>query len=122
MDQPLKTFPAAIKILVVEDESIIAWDVEQSLRDRGAGLVLVAPSLRQARLILAEHSDIGLALVDIKLEDGSGADLIDDLILRGVPAIVTTGYDFGGDGRVPVVTKPYAIETLLAVAIKSVKP
>ena len=115
------TFPTGAKILIVEDESIIAWDVEQIFRDRGVREVLVAPSLRQARISLAEHPDIGLVLIDLKLGDGSGTDLIDDLAAKGIPAIVTTGYDYQSGGRVPVVSKPYAAETLVATALNAIK-
>jgi DNA-binding NtrC family response regulator len=121
MDTQRGTFPAGTKILVVEDESIIAWDVEQIFRDLGAREILVAPSLRLARAHLAAHPDIGLVLIDLKLEDGSGAGLIDEAAAKGIPAVVTTGYDYCGGGRVPVVSKPYAAETLVAAALNAIK-
>ena len=43
-------------ILIVEDELIIAWDVEQAFRDSGVTNVLVASSLKLACLLLSSHA------------------------------------------------------------------
>ncbi|MFN0190993.1 MAG: response regulator [Aestuariivirga sp.] len=117
-DRPI---PEGTKILVVEDESIIAWDVEQLLRDCGARDVLVAPSLRQARTFLAEHPDVGLILIDLKLEGGSGTDLIPLAQEQGIPVIITTGYDYHGGGHFPVVSKPYSTDDLISAILDAMK-
>ena len=115
------TFPVGTKILIVEDESIIAWDIEQIFRDHGVCEILVAPSLRRARMFLAEHAGIGLVLIDLKLGDGSGADLIYDVAAKGIPAIVSTGSDYPDSWRIPVISKPYTTETLIAAAVSAIK-
>ncbi len=121
MKQQCDIFPAGLTILVVEDESIIAWDVEQLLRDHGASEVLIAPSLKKARAFLAGHDGIGLVIVDLKLEDGNGGDLIEETAAKGIPTIITTGYDSFTGGGIPVISKPYGAKTLITAVLCAIK-
>ena len=63
------------RMLIVEDEYIIAEDLKLILRKFGYPDVSVARSANKAAEII-EHEKIDLALIDIKLEDGmSGLEL-----------------------------------------------
>ena len=56
-------------ILVVEDESILAWDLEATLQNAGFQVLGPAATAREA-LELAAQTHPDLALVDINLADG----------------------------------------------------
>lgn len=78
-------------ILVVEDEWLIADMVACILEDAGHRVIGPAGSTAEARdLIVATHLD--LALLDVNLGTELSLDLADELIARGVPVMLTTGY------------------------------
>lgn len=80
-----------MKILVVEDNGLLAFMIEDVLTE--AGYVVVGPAAASddaGRLARTEAPD--LALVDIDLERrGAGLDLARDLQDLGVPVIFATG-------------------------------
>jgi DNA-binding NtrC family response regulator len=110
----LKTFLLSdLKVLIVEDENIIAWDLEELLHEFGVANVLSAASLKQAREALAAHDDINLVLLDLKLQDGHGDELVSELKEKNIPLIVLTGYSPGGSFDFPILSKPYSTQSLL---------
>jgi DNA-binding NtrC family response regulator len=117
----LPTFPASAAILIVEDELIIAWDVEQVLRDCGVTNIMVAASLRLARSFLASNAEFTAAIIDLKLEDGLGTELVAELALRSIPVIITAGYQYAGDGTLPVVRKPYSTDDIITVVLAAME-
>ncbi len=104
-----------VKALIVEDEKIVAFDVESLLHDFGAEQVLLAATVAQTRRILAGHPDVSIVLLDLKLMDGSGEELIPDLIASGIPFVITTGYSTYANAQAPVIYKPYSAAELLRV-------
>jgi CheY-like chemotaxis protein len=113
-----KTIAPNCKILIVEDQSVIAQDLEALLADYGASKVLLANSLQEACFQLMRNSDIKLVLVDVELRDGSGMELIEILRRRHIPMIFTTGYSASEvEIDAPIVTKPYSSEKLMAVVL-----
>ena len=78
---------ATKRILVVEDEMIIALDMESTLTDLGHEVVIATTT---AEAIL--HSgDIDLAIVDYHLKDGKTDEVAMELRRKGVPFIVCSG-------------------------------
>lgn len=78
------------KILIVEDEPLIALSLEDYLKDNGALEVQIATTYAAAQaLISLPWADF--AIVDIILVDGSGYDLADSLTNQNVPFIFSTG-------------------------------
>ena len=57
-----------VKILVVEDEIIVAHDIVKRLSGMNYEVVGTAPSGESALLLLAKHTDIDLLLIDIVLK------------------------------------------------------
>lgn len=55
------------KILIVEDESVVAWHVQEALHDLGHSVIAVATTARQAIQIAADHRP-DLVLMDISLQ------------------------------------------------------
>ena len=82
-------------VLVVEDDPAIARVLGIMLR-RDGHQVTTASSLAEARQALA-RSRPSVILLDIKLPDGSGFDLLEELVpgsrLEGVPVVVLSGVE-----------------------------
>ena len=104
---------AGVSALIVEDENLIAMDVECLLRDFGADRVWSTGALKEARRIMTENADISIVLLDLKLRDGCGEELLAELEEANVPVIVTTGYVGFSCALAPVMYKPYSTEGLL---------
>jgi CheY-like chemotaxis protein len=106
------------RILVIEDEFLIATVVEDILRQAGAGDVVIAVNMQEARKALAERT-LDLAMIDIQLDEGSdsGLSLGKLAMARNIPFIFLTGYSRvvlpEGFTAVPVLTKPYIPRTLV---------
>lgn len=56
-------------VLLIEDEAIIAWEVEAKLRKWGIGYIIVKESMEESRdLLLSNHCDIIIS--NLRLIDG----------------------------------------------------
>lgn len=108
-----------LKILVLEDEFLIAMDVEQLCRDHGAVDVAVARGLEE----IGERLDFDAAIIDVLLDGVSTLDFAARLKEAGTPFVFASGYTDNGEvaKRFPGVTlvgKPYSGNDLIeAVAI-----
>ena len=80
-----------LKVLVVEDESIVALDIENMLEEIGCKVVASVPRLVKA-LYLASSLDIDLAVLDINLAGEVVYPLAFRLADRGIPFVFSTGY------------------------------
>ncbi len=81
----------ACRILVVEDEGLVALQLQADLEDAGHSVVGPARSLAQG-LLLAEAEDIDAALVDVSLGRESSVPIADRLLARSIPFAFATGY------------------------------
>ena len=80
------------RILVVEDEPLVAFDNEHLLRESGYEVVATVDSLAEAVRVLGEDDDIHLVLSDITLSgDGDGTDVARAAAAKGVPVLFVTG-------------------------------
>ncbi len=108
-----------LKVLVAEDEAVIALDLEVMLREFGCVVLPATPSVAEALALLeAERPDV--ALVDTTLADGSAVPLAKALAAAGIPFAVTTGCDANqlGDPALcaaPYLGKPYGSQDLCAM-------
>ncbi|MDB6454340.1 response regulator [Falsirhodobacter sp. 20TX0035] len=80
----------AARVLVVEDEPLMAMTVGDYLRDLGYDVVGPATRLETA-LDLARSEAIDFALLDINLRDRLSFPVADALADRGIPFIFATG-------------------------------
>lgn len=79
------------RILVVEDEYLIAMEVKNWLQTVGSKVVGPVPSVEQA-LDLIEDGGLEAAVLDINLGEGDTAYAIaDELGERGIPYLFATG-------------------------------
>ncbi|HEY0629712.1 MAG TPA: response regulator [Sphingomicrobium sp.] len=86
------------KILIVEDEYLIADDLAQLLQDAGAEVVGPAASLPQAMRLASDTEEIDAAALDINLRGVEVFPLADELAGRAVPMLFLTGY---GHNHIP---------------------
>jgi len=103
------------RVLLVEDEAMVAMLVEDMLEDLGHELVTVATRLDQA-LEAAENGTFDLTILDLNLGGVLTYPVADTLAERGIPFIFATGYGSGGlkddySGH-PTLQKPFTMEML----------
>jgi two-component sensor histidine kinase/PAS domain-containing protein len=80
------------RILVVEDEVMVSWALEDILVDLGYFVIGPAARVEQA-LGLIENGSIDAAVLDINLDGEKGYRVADALTARGVPFVFLTGYN-----------------------------
>lgn len=103
------------RVLVVEDESIIAMLVEDMVEDFGSEVVGPATTIDKA-LSLARNADLNAAILDINVGGSVIFPVADVLRARGIPVIFSTGY--GANGLPPrfldcaTLRKPFTDEAL----------
>ncbi|WP_411910207.1 response regulator [Mesorhizobium sp. CO1-1-4] len=119
---PVPRLLDGLRILVLEDEFLIAMDVEQLCRDHGAGEVVVARDLTEidGRDVATQFD---AAIVDLMLGGASTLEFAAGLRETGVPFVFASGYSDADEIKasfpgVRLVTKPYSGEDLVeAVAL-----
>jgi CheY-like chemotaxis protein len=107
-----------LHILILEDEFLIAMDVEQLCRDHGASEVTIHRSLDELGDAPSDAFDYDAAVVDIRLGGVSTTDFALSLFQRGVPFVFATGYADPAETAamfpgVTVVGKPYLGEDIV---------
>ncbi len=105
-----------MKILIVEDEALVAMEIEQILVCAGYDVVGVADhQLEAVAIATAERPDI--TLVDVRLADGeSGLDVARALGQHGIPVVFLTGTCPRDDGigiALACLHKPFSDRGLL---------
>jgi CheY-like chemotaxis protein len=110
----------ASRVLIIEDEPIIAMDLENLLTELGHKVVATAATRDEA--VAKAHSERpGLVLADINLgEGGSGIDAVADILASfDIPVIFVTAYPerlLTGERPEPtyLIAKPFLPETVQA--------
>ena len=112
------TPPTSRRILVIEDEALVAMLVEDALLDAGFEVIGPARSVAQALALLAAEAP-NAAVLDLNLGGENSVGVADALVARGIPFVVATGYGAGGlpptHRNAPVLPKPYDPADLTAV-------
>lgn len=80
-----------LKILVVEDDFIVAFDMQMMLEEQGARVLGPAATLMQARALVAGETP-QLAVLDVNLSGEFVFPLAEELLARGVPLVFATAY------------------------------
>jgi CheY-like chemotaxis protein len=110
----------ATSVLIIEDEPVIAADIEALVGELGHRVIDVAATRDQAVAITAREAP-GLVLADIQLADGSsGIDAVRDILTHtDAPVIFITAFPerlLTGERPEPtfLITKPFQPETVKA--------
>jgi CheY-like chemotaxis protein len=106
---------AGLRILVVEDEAMVAMMLEDILSELGH--TVVGPVHRMPKAIeLCETELLDFALLDVHVAGEEVYAAADRLIGRGVPFVFTTGYGKRGlkEGYrdQPILQKPFSVKDL----------
>ena len=105
------------RILVVEDEPLVALELTQSLREAGFAVMGPARSVGQAMQLL-EAGGCDAAVLDINLGEETSEPIARELIRTNTPFFTVSGYaaDQGPDvvAQVPAFSKPVQSERLIA--------
>lgn len=104
-----------LRVLVVEDEMMIALMLEDMLLDLGHDVVGLAMRLPQA-LALASSAEIDLAILDVNLDGRMSFPVAAVLAERGVPFFFASGYGSAGvespfEDRLTI-RKPFEVKDL----------
>ncbi|MHB8529776.1 MAG: response regulator [Caulobacteraceae bacterium] len=114
------------RILVVEDEAMIALLIEDMLSDLGCAVVGPAHGLAEGLELVRGDGEMDAALLDVNLAGQPVFALADELRARGVPMIFSTGYgEFALrdiDKGVPVIHKPFRAHELARALDEALGP
>ena len=109
--------PAGTRVLIVEDEPIIAMTAEDMVEDMGCVVAGSAASVAEATALAAEGG-FDVAMLDINLNGETSLPVAAMLHAAGARFVFTTGYGSAGPGDefagVEVVKKPYSAADLAA--------
>jgi CheY-like chemotaxis protein len=116
------------KVLVVEDEMMVAWLLEDTLAELGCAVVGPAAGVKEA-LAMIDAKAIDVAVLDVNLNGEMSYPVADALVARGVPFVFSTGYDkdrlLDGYRSFPVLQKPFhgsELSDMLAKLLTPEKP
>jgi DNA-binding response OmpR family regulator len=109
------------RILVVEDETLVAMLVEDALQEAGYGVIGPARTVSEAMTLLEGERPHAVVL-DLNLAGESSGGVADLLAARGIPFVVATGYGAAGvpaqHRNAPVLPKPYDPADLTAAVAR----
>lgn len=125
MESLLRSAPAELldACLVVEDDSIIRLDLEETLRGFGLKRVHGAGTL-DAGLELASVANISFAVLDFNLGRADTVPIAMALAARGIPVVFLTAYGAAVElppalAHLEVIAKPFSSELLAEALLKA---
>jgi PAS domain S-box-containing protein len=105
-----------LKVLLVEDEELIAMELTEELSRLGWHVVGPAATLAEAQALLGDQFDA--AILDVNLRGRAVYPVAETLLLKRVPFVFCTGYEMvDPDGRfpdAPVIRKPASAQAVSA--------
>lgn len=116
------------RVLVVEDDPLVAMLIESMLADLECEVVGPLPTLTAALAFLDEGREVAVdvAVLDLNLDGEPSYPIADALRARGVPVIFCTGYGDGSlrqaDHGTPMLNKPYRAADLAAILAETLAP
>jgi CheY-like chemotaxis protein len=114
---PLRTLEG-LRILIAEDEALILMEIEDMLLEMKCTIVGPTATV-EATLKAIRENEIDGALLDMSLHGKRITPAADELVARGVPFVLCTGYarEDGDEASVrnaPRLTKPFSLQSLRA--------
>ena len=113
-----------VKVFVVEDESLVAMQLEDMLFDMGCEVVGLAMRLNRAHEMLDAGVKVDVAILDVNISGEKVYPIAERFREAGVPIVFATGYGRSGVEEewqeCPILQKPYTtkqIETSIVSVI-----
>jgi two-component system response regulator AtoC len=106
-------------LLIIDDEELICWSVKKEFEKKGMEVLTAFNAKDGMQSFTENHPDI--VLLDVKLPDGSGLDLLKDIKKANKDTIVIIITSFGGvesavaaikDGAYDYIEKPFQLENV----------
>ena len=114
------------RLLVVEDEPLVAFDTEHLLTEEGYEVVATVDRVADAVAAIERDAAIDLILADINLADGNGIDVARHAQARGIAVLFVSSLCPADAAALAVgcLVKPYAQRDLLGAvdAIDRTRP
>jgi CheY-like chemotaxis protein len=112
------------RIIVLEDEFLIAMDVEQICRDNGATHVAIVRDLDDIDLETAQSFDA--AIVDVMLGGSSTLEFAAGLLDAAIPFVFASGYTDNQElatkfPSVELISKPYSGDDLVGALARAIQ-
>jgi len=124
MEKLLRSAPVELldRCLVVEDDSIIRLDLEETLKGFGLKHVHGAPSLEAATRIIAS-SEIRFAVLDYNVGATNTVAMAEALAAKGIPALFLTAYGKAVElpaslSHLQVLAKPFSSDLLAEAMLR----
>ncbi len=114
------------RVLIVDDEALLRWSMAEMLTAAGYEVV-EARDGREARSAFADAAGIDAMVVDLKLPDASGLQLLREARARSIscPIVLMTAYGSPdtvdaalASGACRVVSKPFDLDDMLHLVIQ----
>ena len=120
MTQPL----TGRRVLVVEDESLVAMLIETILEDMDCIPVGPAANIEEGLRLVADTQDLDAALLDVNVAGVEIFPVAEALAARNLPFVFSTGYGEGGlpdewKGRITL-QKPFTESAVQAALFKAI--
>jgi CheY-like chemotaxis protein len=101
------------RVLVIEDEMLVAMLLEDMLADLGCTVVGSAARVEQALAMIEAAGSLDAAVLDVNLNGQKSYSVADALVARSVPFAFATGYGqdslMNGYRRFPLLQKPFKL-------------
>jgi DNA-binding response OmpR family regulator len=108
---------SGVRVLIVEDDPLMAMDLEDSLTEAGAAVVGVCRSVEEA-MARAAVDDFAVAVLDFSLGSDTASPVARRLARRGVPFVLYTGKSIRDpslrEWACPIVEKPASPRKLVS--------
>lgn len=118
MLSPSKQAVSGLSVFVVEDEALVALNLEDMLDELGCRIIGPAMRMDKAEQMLDEEFVADVAILDVNIGGQKVFPLAHKLIDRGTPVVFATGYGRAGlpeeFHELPILQKPYTIEDVVS--------
>ncbi len=124
-----ESVPSGTRVFIVEDESLVAMQLEDMLLEIGCDIAGMAMRVARAKEMLAAGLPLDVAILDVNLGGEQVYPVAEMLRERGVRIVFATGYGRSGVSEewqtCEVLQKPYTenqVAATLSAALKAPAP
>jgi DNA-binding LytR/AlgR family response regulator len=115
-----------LKVLIAEDEFVLADDLARYFASKGADIIGFAPTVRLARQIIKKGQPFDVAVLDISLADAEVYEVADLVRNRGACLVFYTATDARQLPErfrdAPIVNKPASGEQIYSAVLRACAP